>query len=354
MAQVAQIAVYNTEGLPTGEVVPLHPVFNAPIRPDLIAEVHRMMMLNKRQPYGTMVHNGPHGKVAGMQHSAHSWGTGRAVSRIPRVSGGGTHRAGQGAFGNMCRSGRIAFPLRPWRRWHRKINLNKKRYAVASALAASCSAPLVMARGHRIAECPEIPLIVDFDEVKKTKLAVKLLKSLGLQEEMERCEKLQTRAGKGKYHRGRKRRKGALIIYTGERDAILGFRNILGVQVCHVSRLNLLLLAPGAHLGRLIIWQKKAMEQIPRIYEQKKESGWELPSNLITNGDITGNMRKRSMTASIAAVFDQVVLSEEVQKSLKEPRLPRHHKRRKLNLMKAKHYKPLITPDQEDQEKEEE
>ncbi len=33
-------------------------------------------------------------------------GTGRAVARIPRVRGGGTHRSGQAAFGNMCRGGR--------------------------------------------------------------------------------------------------------------------------------------------------------------------------------------------------------------------------------------------------------
>lgn len=42
---------------------------------------------------------------AGYQTAAESWGTGRAVARIPRVPGGGTHRAGQGAFGNMCRGG---------------------------------------------------------------------------------------------------------------------------------------------------------------------------------------------------------------------------------------------------------
>lgn len=46
-----------------------------------------------------------------MKHSAESWGTGRAVARIPRISGSGTHRSGQGAFGNMCRKGRMAFPL---------------------------------------------------------------------------------------------------------------------------------------------------------------------------------------------------------------------------------------------------
>jgi len=29
-----------------------------------------------------------------MSHSAESWGTGRAVARIPRVAGSGTHRSG--------------------------------------------------------------------------------------------------------------------------------------------------------------------------------------------------------------------------------------------------------------------
>lgn len=51
------------------------------------------------------------------QTSAESWGTGRAVSRIPRVQGGGTQRAGQGAFGNMCRGGRMFAPTKIWRRW---------------------------------------------------------------------------------------------------------------------------------------------------------------------------------------------------------------------------------------------
>lgn len=52
------------------------------------------MAKNKRQPYAVS-------KAAGHQTSAESWGTGRAVARIPRVRGGGTHRSGQGAFGNV-------------------------------------------------------------------------------------------------------------------------------------------------------------------------------------------------------------------------------------------------------------
>jgi ribosomal protein L4 len=101
------------------------------------------MNKNARQPYAVKF-------AAGMQTSAESWGTGRAVSRIPRVPGGGTHRAGQGAFGNMCRGGRMFAPNKTWRRWHRKINVNLKRYAVCSALAATAVPALVMARGHKV------------------------------------------------------------------------------------------------------------------------------------------------------------------------------------------------------------
>lgn len=127
----------------SSEQANLPAVFTAPIRPDIVRQVHTGLAKNKRQPYAVKFE-------AGMQSSAESWGTGRAVSRIPRVPGGGTHRAGQGAFGNMCRGGRMFSPTKVWRRWHRKININQKRYAVVSALAASALPSLVMARGHKI------------------------------------------------------------------------------------------------------------------------------------------------------------------------------------------------------------
>ena len=69
-------------------------VFKAPIRLDVVQSVHTSMRKNKRQPYAVST-------KAGHQTSAESWGTGRAVARIPRVRGGGTHRSGQGAFGNV-------------------------------------------------------------------------------------------------------------------------------------------------------------------------------------------------------------------------------------------------------------
>lgn len=67
--------------------VELPAVFTAPIRSDIVQTVHTHMNKNKRQAYAVSA-------KAGHQTAAESWGTGRAVSRIPRVPGGGTHRAG--------------------------------------------------------------------------------------------------------------------------------------------------------------------------------------------------------------------------------------------------------------------
>ena len=96
---------------------------------------------------------------AGHQTSASSWGTGRAVARIPRVRGGGTHRSGQAAYGNMCRGGRMFAPTKTWRRWHHRLNTNQKRFAMCSAIAASGVPALVMSKGHKIEGISEVPLV---------------------------------------------------------------------------------------------------------------------------------------------------------------------------------------------------
>merc|ERR1711908_41473 len=103
-----------------GKQVQLPAVFLAPIRPDIVQFVHTSMNKNRRQAYAV-------NKDAGHQTSAESWGTGRAVARIPRVPGGGTHRAGQGAFGNMCRGGRMFNPTKTWRKWHRNRRYVQRR-----------------------------------------------------------------------------------------------------------------------------------------------------------------------------------------------------------------------------------
>ncbi|EGV94305.1 60S ribosomal protein L4 [Cricetulus griseus] len=167
------ISVYSEKGESSGKNVTLPGVFKAPIQPDIVNFVHTNLRKNNGQPYAVS-------ELAGHQTSAEYWGTGRAVARIPRVQSGGTHRSGQGAFGNMCRGGHMFAPTKTWHRWHRRVSTTQKRYAVCSALAASALPALVMSNGHRIEEVPELPLVVG-DKVegyKKTKEAVQLLKKL--------------------------------------------------------------------------------------------------------------------------------------------------------------------------------
>lgn len=41
-------------------------------------------------------------------------------------------------------------PTKPWRRWHRRVNVNQKRYALVSAIAASGVPALVQSKGKII------------------------------------------------------------------------------------------------------------------------------------------------------------------------------------------------------------
>ncbi|KAL9331935.1 hypothetical protein ACSQ67_001545 [Phaseolus vulgaris] len=257
------VSVQTLEG-DAAPTVPLPDVMKAPIRPDIVNFVHSNISRNSRQPYAVS-------KRAGHQTSAESWGTGRAVSRIPRVPGGGTHRAGQAAFGNMCRGGRMFAPTKIWRRWHRKINVQQKRHAVVSAIAASAIPSLVQARGHRIESVPELPLVVSdsIESVEKSKEAVKILQKIGAFPDAEKAKLSRgIRPGKGKMRNRRYiSRRGPLIVYGSEgAKAVKAFRNIPGVEVANVDRLNLLKLAPGGHLGRFIIWTKSAFEKLDSIY----------------------------------------------------------------------------------------
>nr|BAE71290.1 putative 60S ribosomal protein L1 [Trifolium pratense] len=270
--------------------LPIPDVMRASIRPDIVNFVHSNISKNARQPYAVS-------RRAGHQTSAESWGTGRAVSRIPRVAGGGTHRAGQAAFGNMCRGGRMFAPTRIWRRWHRKINVNQKRYAVVSAIAASAVPSLVLARGHRIEAVPEFPLVVgdSAEGVEKTKEAIKVLKKIGAFPDAEKAKDSHgIRPGKGKMRNRRYiSRKGPLIVYgTDGAKAVKAFRNIPGVEIANVERLNLLKLAPGGHLGRFVVWTKSAFEKLDSIYGSfdkgsEKKKGYVLPRAKMVNSDLT-------------------------------------------------------------------
>ncbi|CAG5000017.1 unnamed protein product [Parnassius apollo] len=311
------VSVYSekSEVVP-GSSIALPFVFKAPIRPDLVNDVHVSMSKNSRQPYCVS-------KEAGHQTSAESWGTGRAVARIPRVRGGGTHRAGQGAFGNMCRGGRMFAPTKPWRRWHRRGNLRQRRAAAAAAVAAAGVPALVQARGHIIEKIPELPLVVSdkVQEINKTKQAVIFLRRIKAWSDVLKVYKSQRlRAGKGKMrNRRRIQRKGPLIIYYKDQGLTRAFRNIPGVDLLKVDKLNLLKLAPGGHVGRFIIWTQSAFERLDALFgswktPSKEKKNFNLPQPKMANTDLT-----------------RLLKSEEIRKVLRAPNKRVIHSPRKLN-----------------------
>merc|ERR1712036_79043 len=298
------ITVYSEKSEATEKPVCLPAVFKVPIRPDIVSFIHHEVAKNHRQPYCV-------NRDAGHQTSAESWGTGRAVARIPRVRGGGTHRSGQGAFGNMCRGGHMFAPTKVYRRWHRRVNVNQKRYAMTSAIAATGVPALVMAKGHRIDNIPEVPLVVSdsVQSFKKTKEAYIFLNKVKAWTDIEQVYKTQRfRAGKGKM-RNRKRiqKRGPFVVFDQDQGVTKAFRNIPGVETISVDHLNLLKLAPGGHVGRFVIWTESAFKKLDSIY-----GTWRKPSETKKNWNLP--MPKMAVTD-----LAKLLKSEEIRKVLRAP-----------------------------------
>merc|ERR1719321_1018675 len=317
------VSVYNT-GAANVEVkscVPMPGVFSVPIRNDLVHFVHSNLAKNRRQGHAVYW-------LAGQEHSAESWGTGRAVARIPRISGSGTHRSGQATFGNMCRSARMFAPLKIWRKWHGKANITQRRHAVASALAASACAPLVMARGHRVEGVPELPLVLDSLSGDNTKNLLTTLNKFGCAEDLAKVRRSkQIRQGTGKYRNSRYvMRKGPLIVYGDASSNVRqAGRNLPGVDICHVSRLNVLQLAPGGHLGRFRVFTEDAFRALNNTFGTNKaecleKKGYHLNRHVVNCADIS-----------------RIINSDQVQSKLREQRTSiRTHDKTKKNPLKNK------------------
>jgi large subunit ribosomal protein L4e len=170
-------------------------------------------------------------------------------------------------------------------------NETSRRFATASAIAASSSAALLMARGHNVSAIPEVPLVISSTALKivKTTGAIALLRAVGAGADIDRVKKSRKlRSGKGKL-RGRRirQRRGPLLVHNPEEDPIeLGraFKNIPGVEACSVHALNLLQLAPGGHLGRFVVWTSAAFAALDKIYDTK--TNFILPTLSVTQPDL--------------------------------------------------------------------
>merc|ERR1712066_374676 len=262
---------------------------------------------------------------SGRQTAAESKGTGRAISWVPRTA------HGRGALANMCRGGHIFAPTKIWRRWHRKVNINLKRYAIVSAISASAVPALVMSRGHLIEDLPEVPLVLEdsVESVTYTQKALAILKAVNAVSDLERSiSSNKIRKGRGKM---RNRRyticKGPMVIFFKNYGISQAFCNLPGLEITNVERLNILKLAPGGHLGRFLIWSKSAVQKLENIYgsklmssQKKKYYRYLLPYAPVVNCDLS-----------------RLINSDEIQSSIKTTKIKQHlkkklKKKKKLNI----------------------
>ncbi len=234
------------------EEIELPNVFEEPFRPDIIRKAVHAIQSHRRQPYGT-------NPLAGIDYAAENWGPGHGYARVPRLkTGNRAAKVPQAVKGRRCH------PPKPQKKWDEKINKKEMRKALKSAIAATANPEIVKARNHVFeGELPKV-LVDEFEKLSKTKDVVSVFKAIGVYADVEKAANSKRyRAGKGKM-RGRryKSRKSVLIVVNEVSPLIRAVRNLPGVDVVLAKDLNVELLAPGTHAGRLTVWTKSALNTL--------------------------------------------------------------------------------------------
>merc|ERR1711959_440544 len=142
----------------------------------------------------------------------------------------------------------------------------------------------------------EVPLVVDSMNADKTSKAKAVLESVGALDDINKSKASHSiRSGKGKMRNRRHvQRRGPLVILTEDaikQGAGKAYRNLSGVEVACVERLNLLQLAPGGHLGRFCVWSKDAFDRLDAIYgthraKSEEKNGYQPPRAIMSNADL--------------------------------------------------------------------
>ena len=248
-----KVNLYSIDGK-SQKKIDLPKVFHEAVRNDLIRRAVTASQANRRQPYGP-------NPGSGMSHASSTWGKGRGVSRVQRMSQGRTAVESPNNVG-----GRRAHPPRPEKDWSKKMNKKERLRARNSALSATSEPDLIIKRGHKFKKKMTVPVVVEnsIEEIETTKKALKALRRLGVMDDLERAKAgTHIRAGRGTM-RGRRYRnpKSLLIIVKDSEKAERGFSNLTGVDVTTPNRLNPELLAPGGMPGRLTVISEGALKQL--------------------------------------------------------------------------------------------
>lgn len=250
--------VFDLEGKKVGRVR-LPPIFKTPARPDVIKRAVVAIQSHRFQPQGRDV-------FAGKRTTAESRGTGLGIARVARVKG----RGQRAAFIPFAVGGRATHPPVVEKKIRKKIPRKEMRLALRSAVAATASKEIVASRGHMVDDVPDFPLVVvdEIQGLKKTKEVEEAFIHIGVWPDIFRVkESRKVRAGKGKM-RGRKMKQavGPLLVIAKNEGIAEAARNLPGVDIASVDNLNVELLAPGTHPGRLTVWTSSAFEKVDKLF----------------------------------------------------------------------------------------
>jgi large subunit ribosomal protein L4e len=251
------VKVLDMNGKSSGEVA-LPGVFSTALRPDIVSRTWWILKSHSLQPYGR-------DPMAGNRTSAETGNppTGRGVSRIPRVKGAGTGKAGQAGGVASIVGGRLPHPPRSEKVIYRKVNVKERKLALDTAIAFTGDASAVAWRGHKTGKL-KFPVVVsdDLEAVEKTSALEAFLVGLGLTDELKRVYRGVKRRSGTPRMRGRTTRKkvGPLIVVGIDRGVGKAASSIPGVEVSSVDDLSVLPLAPGGVAGRLTLWTASAIE----------------------------------------------------------------------------------------------
>ncbi|CAD7668896.1 unnamed protein product [Nyctereutes procyonoides] len=218
----------------------------------------------------------------------------------------------RGAFGNICRGGRMFAPT--WCRWHRRF-----------------------------------PLVVE-DKVegyKKTREEVLLLKKLKAWNDIKKVYASQRmRAGRGKMrNRHPLQCRGSCIIYNEDNGIIKAFRNIPGITLLDVSKPNILKLAPGGHVGRFCICTESAFCKLDDLYGSwpkaaSLKSNYNLPMHKMLNTDLSRILKRPEIQRALRAPRKRIhrrthVETKPIAKTMRGNTILHQAKNHKLRMDKA-------------------
>jgi len=258
-----ELKIYNKKAEEQGKKT-LPQQFNEAVRPYLIKRAVMAFMANNRQPYGAHPEAGLRASAdLSKKRRKYRGSYGKGISRVPRkiMTRRGTQLNWTAAEIPGVVGGRRAHPPKAEKIWDQKVNTKEKKKAIRSALAATLDKALVEKRSHVIPKSYPFIFSKDLEDVSKLKELREMLVKLGFDKELERLDKKNIRAGKGKARsRLYKKPRGMLIVTSKYCALSRAARNIPGVEVKSIRTLNAEDLAPGCHAGRLTMFTENALD----------------------------------------------------------------------------------------------